>query len=206
MITELISALLQVIVFSLIPFLVYIIGHKTVTGFFRWIGLYRPTGKALLLSVALALVFVAGGITVALLNEQVWQIMSSPPSVTGKLRQMGMTPSAIATLLLIAWIKTSLSEEIFFRGFVAKRLVHKLGMKTGNLLQALIFALVHVLLFWALTKAGIAFLVFIFALSGLGAWLAVFINDKIGNGSIIPGWIAHALGNSISYFVIAFML
>ncbi len=206
MITEIISALLQVVVFSLIPFLVYVISRKTGNGFLAWLGLYRPQRKAMLLSLALALVFVAGGLTIALLNEHVWKIMTEPPSVTGKLRAMGFSPSSVVVLLLIAGIKTSLSEEIFFRGFVAKRLVHKLGMRTGNFLQAAIFGLVHVLLFWALTKAGAVFLLFIFAFSGLAGFLAVYINDKIGNGSIVPGWLAHALGNMTSYFLIAFVL
>ncbi|WP_156138344.1 hypothetical protein [Sphingobacterium sp. T2] len=33
-----------------------------------------------------------------------------------------------------------------------------------------------------------------------------YIKEKKGNGSIIPGWVAHGLGNFVTYFTIAFVL
>ena len=32
------------------------------------------------------------------------------------------------------------------------------------------------------------------------------INEKIANGSIIPGWISHGLANIIAYSVIGFLI
>jgi len=49
--------------------------------------------------------------------------------------------------LIIAWLKTSLAEEIFFRGFIGKRLIDRLGFLRGNGLQSVIFAAVHVAIF-----------------------------------------------------------
>jgi len=60
MINEIISAALQVIIFSLIPFLVYLIQRKSVKGFFKYIGLYRPTMEAVYLSLLTSLVFLTG--------------------------------------------------------------------------------------------------------------------------------------------------
>jgi uncharacterized protein len=206
MISEIISAILQILVFTLIPFVVFLITRRTANGFFDYIGLKATTKKAVFLAVATSLIFLAGGITLAFLSSEVREVLINPPSVTGKIREMGFTPIAVFTLILIAWFKTSLAEEILFRGFIAKRLVNWLGFQLGNVLQALVFAIIHALLFWALAKSGIPFLIFIFFLSGIAGYIIEYINEKYGAGSIIPGWIAHALGNTISYFVIAFLI
>jgi membrane protease YdiL (CAAX protease family) len=206
MLNEIISAVLQILVFTLIPFVVYLITRRRFQGFFEYIGLKPTTRKALFLAVVTSLLFVAGGMTLAFLNEQVREVMINPPSITGKIREMGLHPASVMILIVIAWFKTSLSEEILFRGFIAKRLVGWLGFLWGNILQAAVFALLHLVLFWALSKAGIGFLLFIFFFSGAAGFLVEYINEKYGAGSIIPGWIAHALGNTISYSVIAFVL
>ena len=206
MINEIISAVLQILVFTLIPFVVFLITHRTATGFFDYIGLKATTRKAVLLAVATSMIFLAGGITLAFLSSEIREVLINPPSVTGKIRQMGLTPVSVLTLIIIAWFKTSLAEEILFRGFIAKRSVNWLGFQLGNVLQALIFAVIHAALFWALSISGVSFLIFIFFLSGIAGYIIEYINEKYGAGSIIPGWISHALGNTISYFVIAFLI
>lgn len=205
-ISELISTILQVIVFTLIPFLVYVISKKKVRGFFRYIGLTKTTAKAIWLALATSLFFLAGALLLVLFSEDIRQIMLTPPSVTGKLREMGLTPLSVVTLLLIGCVKTSLAEEILFRGFVAKRFMSWLGFAKGNFWQSFLFAAIHVLLFWALTKAEWPFLLFIFALSGIAAYLIGYIKEKIGLGSILPGWVAHGIGNLVSYWIIAFVI
>lgn len=206
MINEVISAALQVILFSLIPFLVYLIQRKSAKGFFKYIGLYPPTRESVCHSLLASLIFVLGGVVVILLNADVREIMITPPSVTGKLRVLGLGVESVLVLLVIAGIKTSLSEEILFRGFIAKRFVKNFGLQWGNFLQALVFALIHGVLFWLLTKAGIAFVIFIVLFSGSAGYVIGVINERKGNGSIVPGWIAHGLGNALSYFIIAFLI
>ncbi len=58
--------------------------------------------------------------------------------------------------------------------------------KKGNLLQAAIFAAIYSALFATITT-NIAFLVLIFIVPMTGAYISVYLNEKIGNGSIIPG-------------------
>jgi len=41
--------------------------------------------------------------------------------------------------------------------------------------------------------------------TGMG-WIIGYIKEKYANGSIVPGWVAHGLGNTISYSIIAFIL
>lgn len=205
-INETISAILQIVVFVLIPFLFFVIKNKKVNGFLSYIGLTLTTKKAILLSIITSLVFLIGALALILIDSSIREVMITPPSVTGKLRQMGLRPESIIVLLIIACFKTSFAEEIFFRGFLAKRLMNLLGYIKGNILQSLIFALLHVFLFYAFTKSGIPFLIFIFCFSGYAAFLIGYVNEKIGNGSIIPGWIAHGLGNTLSYLIIAFLI
>ncbi len=93
-----------------------------------------------------------------------------------------------------------------FRGFVAKRLTYRFGFRTGNALQALVFGLLHLLLFALSIPMDLLPLALIFLFSTLAGWAVGYIKEKHARGSIVPGWVAHGLGNTIAYFVIAFVL
>lgn len=205
-IDEVIGAILQIIVFSLIPFIFFLIKSRSVGGFLTYIGLYGPTKKAVLWAVLSSLIILLTGVGLILISNDLLEVMLEPGSITGKIRAMGFGIESLATLLIIAIFKTSLSEEILFRGFIAKRLISVLGFKKGNLVQATLFGLIHLGLFLGIMQARISFLIYIFLLSGTGAYVMCFINEKFGKGSIIPGWIAHGLGNTLSYTLIAFIL
>lgn len=205
-ITDFISAILQVFVFTLIPFIFFLFRKDKSVTFFEYIGLYKATTKSILLVLIVVLISITSMIGLALVNNDIKQSMFSPASVTGNFRAMGFSFVAVVSLLIMALIKTSLAEEIFFRGFLGKRLVNMFGFKIGNLLQAAIFGLLHLLLFWLLTSASFIPLIIITVFSTLMGWIIGYIKEKYANGSIIPGWIAHGLGNTISYAIIAFML
>lgn len=205
-INESISAILQVIVFSLIPFIAFLFRKDKSISFFRYIGLYSPTTQSIKYSIATSLLFITAGVVMIFLDEGVREIVVNPPSVTGKIRQVDSSGVAIVLIVIIAMIKTSFAEEVFFRGFIAKRLMALWGYTIGNLVQALIFGLVHLLLFWKLMNPTIFAVLFIFVISTLAGWVIGLIKEKYANGSIIPGWIAHALGNTISYSIIVFFV
>lgn len=205
-INETISAVLQVLIFTLIPFIFFLLRKDRSVTFRQYIGFYWPPSRAIVYSIMTSLIFLVAAIGVIYTDDGVRQMVMTPPSVTGRLRMMGFSTTTVITLLLIALMKTSLSEEIFFRGFLAKRLIKWLGYGKGNMLQALIFGVIHLLLFLGLAKPSIFALLFIFVFSTFAGWSIGFIKEKYGNGSIIPGWIAHGLGNTISYFIIAFVL
>ncbi len=204
--TEAISATLQVFVFSLIPLIVYLIQKKSFKGFFQYLGLYQTTPKAALYALVITSVFIITGVSIIWFVDDIAAVVHAPGTVTYKLRELGIGGKGIVLLLLMAGIKTSLSEEILFRGFIGKRLMAMYGFQMGNFLQSLGFALLHFVLFWLVMKAEWPFLVFTFLLSGVAAYAIGIINEKVGNGSILPGWIAHGLGNMVSYFLIAFVM
>jgi membrane protease YdiL (CAAX protease family) len=202
---ELTSSILQLVAFTAIPFLVYLITKKTYKGFFHYIGLYKPTAKSIYFAIAASIFFLVSGLGLAFWNPEIKSLMTSPNTVVGKIKEAGGANSFIL-IMIIAWIKTSLAEEILFRGFLGKRLMHSFGYNIGNLLQAFVFGLIHLGLFWALTKAGPSFLIFAFALSSIAGYTIGYIKEKIGNGSIVPGWIAHGLGNMLSFSILTFFI
>jgi uncharacterized protein len=206
LLSEFISAILQVAVFTLIPFIFFLFRKEKSIGFKKYIGFYPAPSRAMWYALGCSLLFLFAGIMLIFIDPGFKQIVLSPVSVTGKLRAMGFGATSLITLLLMALFKTSLSEEILFRGFIAKRVIHALGFTIGNIIQALIFGLVHLLLIWKLVDTTTVGLLLIFTFSSLAGWTIGLIKEKHGRGSIIPGWLAHGLGNTISYFIIAFVI
>lgn len=205
LINEILSTAIQVVAFSLIPFIFFLLRRDKSVSFFRFVGLYRPTNKSMVYVPVAALLFLIIGIGLIFVDESK-EVLFSPNSVTGKLRSMGFSATTVLILLVIALLKTSFAEEILFRGFLARQLINKLGFTKGNILQAIIFGSIHLLLFWAITGATIVLLVLIFIFSTAAGWTIGYIQEKFANGSIIPGWAAHGLGNTLSYMIIAFAL
>jgi len=205
-INEIISTVLQIVVFTLIPFIFFLLRKDKNENFLRYIGLYKPTAKSLIYVVFVSLIFLIAAIGLTFMDGSIKEVLFSPHTVTGKLRLMGLSAISVTILLIIALFKTSFAEEILFRGFIAKRLISKFGFRIGNVVQSAIFGVLHLLLFSLLIKTTFAALTFIFVFSSLAGWIIGFIKEKYANGSIIPGWVAHGLGNTLSYFIIAFIL
>lgn len=199
------SALAQILLFSTIPFIAFLISKKSPQNFFNQIGLIHPKSGSIKSAIILSLLY---SITLSILftaHPSILEIIQSPITVAGKIRAMGLSVDSVLTLLIIAILSTALSEEILFRGFIAKKLIKLLGHKKGNILQAIIFGLVHLWLV-ALNIHNIAFLCIAFISPTLLAYFIVEINEKQSNGSIIPGIIAHAISNIIGYAFIGYVL
>ena len=104
----------------------------------------------------------------------------------------GWTISIISFLLV--WIREAIyiaiGEEIFFRGFLGGWLFRRFGFAIGNIIQALIFILPHLLLlivsisFWPIVAVQL-----------MAGWLLGWLRYK--SDSILPGWLAHSLSNAI---------
>ena len=205
MINELIGTVLQILIFTLIPFLVYLFQKKTAKGFFDDIGLKKSTKRANFLAIFACLLFAAPPLILTLVSNDFKAIMIDPNSLTGKIREMGMGVQTLFILLLMAVFKTSLAEEILFRGFLAKRLIRMAGFVKGNIIQAVLFGMIHTVLF-AFTTNNPVFLTVIFIIPAIGAYVSVYLNERIANGSIIPGWISHGLANVLAYSFVGFLL
>lgn len=204
-INQIIGAVLQLLAFALIPFIVYLVRFKKVKGFPAYLGLRRSTRKANLHAVAAASLFAGPVLILLLASSEFKEILLEPTSITGKFHSMGFSIESLVLVLIMAGLKTSFTEEVLFRGFIAKRLIALWGFRIGNGVHAALFGIVHTLLFAQVTS-NIAFLVVIFVLPTIGAYVSAYINEKLADGSIIPGWISHGLANVTAYSVVGFLV
>ena len=115
-----------------------------------------------------------------------------------------MRLSALFPALIYAIFNTSLPEEILFRGFLLKRIASKFGYLTANVIQSVIFGLLHGIMFFK--AAGVIKTIIIIFLTGLIAFVMGYINEKKANGSILPSWFIHALSNIFASIVAMFSL
>ena len=95
---------------------------------------------------------------------------------------------SLLIILLREAVYVALGEEIFFRGFLGGWLHRRLGFAGGNLVQATIFLLPHLVLLLVSVRLWPILLVQ-FAAGWLLGWL------RHHSGSILPGWLAHSLVN-----------
>jgi membrane protease YdiL (CAAX protease family) len=195
----LLSFVLQLAAFCLIPFLVYVVAKRRVGGFWHWIGVRRAPRRAVVLAAVIAVLGAVAG--VGLMRP----MLDDEGSVSGRLlvhyEEHGWSVWLLGALLAKAWLQTSLTEELFFRGFVAARLIARFGFQVGNLVQALLFAALHVVFVFALPPEDRTALLAtaLFLLPGLAGWLGGYLNERRGDGSILPSWVMHGLGNTIAY-------
>jgi membrane protease YdiL (CAAX protease family) len=205
MISEIFSATLQILIFAFIPFLFFIIKNKKAKGFLNFIGLSKSNTKANFFAFLISLTLAVPVLLLAVWNDDFREIMIHPQSATGKIRALGFSTETMVVVMIAAIFKTAFSEELLFRGFIAKRLIAVTNYQIGNIAQAIIFGGIHTLLFAFITQ-NIVFLTVIFIFPSLVAYFQVYLNEKLANGSIIPGWIAHGTANVISYSFIGFLI
>lgn len=191
-----ISGLIQVLLFSLLPVLVYLVVHRRLRGLGAWLGLVAAPARWLGLSLLLGLLLSAKALLLL-------PLLRASGTVSGELLAVreaaGPSPWIWVALLVSAWIKTGLNEEIFFRGFVGRRLVARLGFARGNIVQALIFGAIHIpILFLVDLELGPLVVLAVVGGPTVGGWIMGWANERAG-GSILPGWIMHATGNSVAY-------
>ncbi|MEO1038077.1 MAG: CPBP family intramembrane glutamic endopeptidase [Pseudomonadota bacterium] len=206
-IQEGINTLVQLAVVLVVCGLVWLVFGRKGVGFRQYLGLYAPPLGGWI--AALIIFMVWGAITTTLyMIPELTEAVTADNTVAGGLRAFGFSGQTMVLILIIAVFKTALTEEIFFRGLIAKRLIHHAGFRVGNTLQALLFGSVHLLIFVIpggpefTPMLGLAFL----CLPGAAGWLMGFANERYGAGSIAPGWLIHALGNATSYPIMAFLL
>ena len=184
---------MQVILFSAIPFLWWLFTARREQRFLAWLGFKHIEGTYVWKQTFSFFVIVLG---LAWLLSQFLPI--SEMSAANQFKSLGMT--ALPAAFVYAVFHTSLPEEIFFRGFLLKRLKAKFGFRVANITQAIVFGLAHGALFGlsgadALSIILVSLLPFAIAL-GIG-WL----NEKVAGGSIYPGWTVHALSNIVVAFL-----
>ena len=180
MMGELAGAVIQVLLFALIPFIFwYATAHKK-ESFFTWIGLKRPVCgnslKAILLSIAATLIYISA-------LSQCIKILPEGITTAGS-QFAGQGFAGLTSVFFYAFLRTALSEEIFFRGFILKIIQNRFGFMTG-------------IPFGLVTKNVAAFFL-LTLIPGLFGWYQGWLNEKECRGSIIPSWLLHGCINLLT--------
>ena len=198
LVNQLMSALLQLLLLSAIPFVWYLVSQRKASGFFRWLGL-KPAAKA----PVKEMVAILAGLSLVTLLPYWYLYHTGSLTYSGftveSYRQTGWSVQTVLTILIWAVIQTSLSEEIFFRGFLCKRLSRALGWKAGTAAQALLFGLIHLPVVWG--RGVLPALVLVLLTGGIGFALG-WLSQRRAEGSILYGWGIHAAANILSPIIV----
>ena len=196
-INKIISSLLQIIIFSIIPFLFWYFSARKQESFREWIGLKKIKGgkKTALVIIIVTTFYLL--ISLILLNS-----LKNIENATTEFQ--GLRFAALPAIFIYAVFNTSFPEEILFRGFILKRLASKLGFIKANFIQSLLFSLLHGVMFFPLV--GNLKSILIILMTGFIALAMGYINEKLSGGSIIPSWIIHAISNLIAGLYAAFYI
>lgn len=196
--SQAISAVLQIAVFLLIPFIWWLATARKTQSFFGWLGWTRPVvaqpAKLAMIIAGTIILFTGLGVVFIPYIDQ-----------TARSPLTGLGFAGLGAAIVYAVAQTAFAEESLFRGFILKRVAARFGFWAGNIVQAVLFGLAHMVPLFLL---GTPLLVSIgtFFYSGLLGLIMGWFNERMAGGSIVPGWILHAIANLLSAFITLFIL
>lgn len=194
----------NIMLFCLIPLIWWFIFHRKKQSFFEFIGLIKPKLEKplwfLVLFLVLYFFFTMGPAEDIIFffvdKEKLAEVFASEASSRGE--YVGLGFQAILPAMIVKFLANGLCEEIFFRGFLIKRLETKLKPIVSVVVVSALFAAMHNLLFLvAGLPLGIDYHIASFTFVFIGSALLGILNEELFNGSIIPSSILHGLGNFI---------
>lgn len=191
----LVSSILEILLFSLIPFFWWLVGRRNKEGFLSWLGFRRIEHKkeAAVYSVVILAAFFAVGCLAMFIIRDV-------ESAVSKFDGLGL--AGLPSVVLYALLNTSLPEEIFFRGFLLKGLNRVCFFPTANMIQSIVFGMLHGMMFApfvGIVKAAVLVLC-----TGGIAYAMGYVNEQKANGSIFPSWMIHFISNLFSGIISLF--
>ena len=200
LVQQMTNALIQIVLFMLLPFIWWFVTARRKSSFLDWIG-FKPlkdTGNH-----KMWLWIFLGLLSFTIFSYLVlYTTVKDLKTATSSFAGLGF--QALPAVLIYSLFQTSLPEELLFRGFLLKRFSVCLPFEVANTIQAALFGLLHGLmsitvLSWQQT------LLIILCTGGIAAYMG-FVNEKKSGGSILASWIMHALANVVTGMLSAFLL
>ena len=123
-----------------------------------------------------------------------------------KILKTGFTYQTFVLGIIYCFLQSGGTEELLFRGLIAKRLFTQFGTNKGNIIQAFIFYLIHLLIFRLVTGQWISYLqVFVFINSFFIGLMLGYVNFRKKGEGIIPSWILHSSINFTTFLTFAYL-
>lgn len=197
--------ILQFFIFALIPFIWWKV-TKPNERFFTWLGFKKAkfNNKIFPLVIIIIIWFICYNFDPEMFIDMT-VVEESDALVSNIFTGLGVY--AIIPAFIQALFVQGVTEELLFRGFLAKRLINKFDFNMGNLIQGCLFGSMHVALFLvAGINIGALGFILMFLTTAIPALLLTYLNEKLFDGSIIPSILVHGLGNFMSYMIVAFNL
>ncbi|SHO51618.1 CPBP family intramembrane glutamic endopeptidase [Anaerocolumna xylanovorans] len=198
-INKLLSSVLQIIVFTIVPFIWWLVSAKEKESFFSWVGIKKIKSEKRTTVWRMTFFVTIGFMIISIF---ILYILKGTETATSDFAGMGI--KVLPAALIYAFLNTALPEELLFRGFLLKRLENKFGFTIANILQSMLFGIMHGIMFISLIGILKAVLVIVFTASI--AWFMGYVNEKKANGSICPSWIIHSLSNTVSSLISMFSI
>ena len=197
LIDKIISSILQIFIFTVLPFIWWFVTDRKDKIFFEWIGLKSITGgkKTWTAIIIVSILFMLVGMVTLFTIKNV-------KTATSDFSGLGV--KAIPAIIIYAAFNTALPEELVFRGFILKRVMKISSFNIANIIQALMFGLLHGIMFSSLV--GNIEVIFIVLITGVIAWFMGRINEIYSDGSILPSLIIHTVSNIFSGICYAFLI
>lgn len=200
LIQQMTNALIQIVLFMLLPFIWWFVTARRKSSFLDWIG-FKPlkdTGNH-----KMWLWIFLGLLSFTIFSYLVlYTIVKDLKTATSSFSGLGF--QALPAVLIYSLFQTSLPEELLFRGFLLKRFSVCLSFGVANTIQAALFGLLHGLMF--ITEVSWLQTLLIILCTGVIAAYLGFVNEKKSGGSILASWIMHALANVVTGMLSAFLL
>ncbi len=207
LITNIVGAISNIVVLSLLPLVWWLIFHRKKENFFKWVGLYKPQLKSkwwMVVLFAVVYYFLYTFDITKFVSEESMAVVESSESVAAN-AFTGLGMAAVLPAMIQNFVANGLSEELLFRGFIGKRLYAKFGSVPGIIIQGVLFGLMHNGLYvLGGVPVGMDFHVMMFLFTGSAGLLLAWLDEKIYNGSIVPSILLHGLGNFIGSLRVAF--
>jgi|GEM_PF-5601546 len=133
-------------------------------------------------------------------------LLTNDQSPYGKILKSGANLRAIGLALIYCFGTSAGAEEILFRGLIARRIFNRFGFRTGNILQALIFWLMHFVIFRLIIGVWFSEIQIVAFITSLGLGLIFgYANLRNEGRSILPSWLLHASTNLMTFLTMFFL-
>lgn len=188
-------------VFSAVPFFWWFFKYRKEIPFFSWVGFIEPRLKsrwwilaALAVLYCLLNVVDLSGFLETRAVETIEYLEGSVVKQitiqnTGHRVQTDIV--MILSFYFMNFFGIGVGTEIFFRGFLCKRLCSRFGTDKGIVIQAFINALIWILVFFVSERnqfvhVSVLYYILTLLLNSFRGLLLGSINEKVFNGSVIP--------------------